>query len=106
MINFINVFRARFLYKSTFLLQNFVQKCFAQLFNFWLQNIGEKSAQKMLMKLTPTRSFCVNKFTLISLPDGIELRRKSWALIIIVLIGKVVDDTDFAKFHNTSTFAL
>jgi len=40
--------------KAHFWRRNFIQKRCAQLCNFWRQNIGEKSAQKMLMKLTPT----------------------------------------------------
>jgi len=49
-VNFIKNLRAHF----------FVQKCFAQLFssyrwlcNFWQKDIGEKSAHKMLMKMSP-----------------------------------------------------
>jgi hypothetical protein len=49
-INFINVLQACFLYKI--LAPKITKLCFGFEI-FWLQNIGEKSTRKMLMKSTP-----------------------------------------------------
>jgi len=56
-VNFINVLCARFLHKvlapKNYKVEAKLQSRTFQLCNFWRQNIGEKSACKMLMKLTP-----------------------------------------------------
>jgi len=60
-VNFINVLCANFLYEilapKIYNAGTKLQSQTFQLCNFWHQNIGEKSARKMLMKLTPEMSW-------------------------------------------------